>query len=115
MVASRANAPPPPSFLLDEALGVMSDPLFRAILNSGYKSTGQRSVTGPKRQWIRQRTFAPMALASIRNLPKPLMRRSVSIEMRRAPKHIRAALWANCHKAWKPVRLPDWGGVKVRA
>ena len=95
MVASRANAPPPPTFLLDEAdnLGLMSDPLFRAILNSGYKSTGQRSVMGPKRQWIRQRTFAPMALASIRNLPGPLMRRSVIIEMRRAPKHIRAALW----------------------
>jgi hypothetical protein len=35
---------------------------------------------GPKRQWIRQRTFAPMGLASIRNLPGPFMRRSVIIE-----------------------------------
>ena len=80
----------------------MSDPLFRAIINSGYKSTGQLSVMGPKRQWIRQRTFAPMALASIRNLPGPLMRRSVIIERREGarqakPRGIRSAVTSSRH------------------
>jgi hypothetical protein len=85
IIADRADEEPPPTFLLDEAdnLGLMDNPLFRAVLNSGYSYKGPRTFMGPRRQRITKRTFAPMALASIRNLPGPLMRRSIVIQMRR--------------------------------
>jgi hypothetical protein len=94
IIADRANQDPPPTFLLDEAdnLGLMDNPLFRAVLNSGYGYKGRRTVMGPKRTRISTRTFAPMALASIRNLPGPLMRRSIIINMRRVPSAIRQTL-----------------------
>jgi len=63
----------------------MDNPLFRAVLNSGYSYKGRRTIMGPKRQRISKCTFAPLVLASIRNLPGPLMRRSIVIEMRRVP------------------------------
>jgi hypothetical protein len=94
IIADRANQAPPPCFLLDEAdnLGLLDNPLFRAILNSGYHCHGRRTVMGPRRTRYSTRTFAPMALASIRNLPGPLMRRSVIINMRRVPSAIRSTL-----------------------
>jgi hypothetical protein len=94
VIADRADEEPKPTFLLDEAdnLGLMDNPLFRAVLNSGYSYKGRRTVMGPRRTRIRKRTFAPMALASIRNLPGPLMRRSLIINMRRVPSTIRQTL-----------------------
>jgi hypothetical protein len=94
IVADRADEYPSPTFLLDEAdnLDLMDNPLFRAVLNSGYHHKGRRTVMAAGRRRVSKRTFAPMALASIRNLHGPLMRRSVVIEMRRVPSNKRQGL-----------------------
>jgi hypothetical protein len=94
IIAERADQEPPPTFLLDEVdnLGLMDDPEFRRILNGGYGYKGRRSFMGAKRAQVHRRLFAPMALASIRNLPGPLMRRSVIIGMRRVPSPIKRTL-----------------------
>jgi hypothetical protein len=94
ILADRANDQPPPTFLIDEADNpdLLRNPTFRAIFNSGFHSKGRRTVMGPKRQRITTRTFAALAIASIGDLPGPMARRSIPIEMRRAPARKRAEL-----------------------
>jgi hypothetical protein len=74
-----------PTFLLDEAdnLDLLNDPVFRGVLNSGYRRDGETART-IKNQPAKFKLFAPMALAGIGLLPLPLMRRCIVIRMQRA-------------------------------
>jgi hypothetical protein len=75
------------TLLLDEVdnLGLLTDPVFRSALNSGYRRGGtiDRIVKG---QPTRFDTFAPVALAGIGTVPLPLARRSIGIQLKRDPK-----------------------------
>jgi hypothetical protein len=76
-----------PTLLLDEVdnLGLLTDPVFQAALNSGYRRGGtiDRTIKG---QLVTFRTFAPVVLAGIGNVPLPLARRSIVIKLKRDPK-----------------------------
>jgi hypothetical protein len=80
-----ANNLPPRTLLLDEGdnLNLWKDPMFRAILNAGYKRGGRRTIT-IRGEPTRFDVFAPVAFACISTLPGPLMRRSIVIPMKRA-------------------------------
>jgi len=84
-VMREADERPIKTLQLDEAdnLNLMTDPTFRAVLNSGYSRQGRRTivVNGIATTY---RTFAPIALAGIASLPSPLMRRSIIFDIRRA-------------------------------
>jgi hypothetical protein len=84
-VMREANETPTPTFLLDEAdnLNLLKDPLFRSVLNAGYKRGGKRSIT-VKGKATTYSLFSPMTLGCISILPGPLMRRSIVIAMKRA-------------------------------
>jgi uncharacterized protein DUF3631 len=80
-----ANKVPPPTLLLDEGdnLNLAKAPMFRAILNAGYKRGGRRTIT-VRGEPVTFSVFAPIAFACISTLPGPLMRRSIVIPMKRA-------------------------------
>jgi hypothetical protein len=73
--------------LIDEVdnLGLLSDPVFRAALNSGHRRGGsiQRIVRNVVETF---RTFGPVVLAGIGTVPLPLARRSVVIHLKRDPR-----------------------------
>ena len=84
-VMREADERPIKTLQLDEAdnLNLMTDPTFRAVLNSGYSRQGRRTivVNGIATTY---RLFAPIALAGIASLPSPLMRRSIIFDITRA-------------------------------
>jgi hypothetical protein len=69
---------PGTSLLLDEGdnLGLLNDPVLRAVFNSGHRRGGgiSRFVRGSSRKFS---TFAPLAVAAIGALPLPLMHRAM--------------------------------------
>jgi hypothetical protein len=71
-----------PTMLLDEAdnQDLPSNPVLRAVLNSGHHRDGQ--IVRLDTIFY---TFAPMAIAAIGRLPLPVMHRSVVIDMERSP------------------------------
>jgi hypothetical protein len=73
-----------PTFLLDEAdnLNLSRNDILRAVLNSGHRKGGYRSllIKGEPRDF---QLFTPMAFAAIGILPLPLMHRSIVIHMER--------------------------------
>ena len=79
------------TLLIDEAdnLGLLNNPLLRAVFNSGHRRGGgiSRFVDGRPRRYA---TFAPLAIAAIKGtplpLPLPLLHRSIVIDMQRSPK-----------------------------
>jgi hypothetical protein len=75
------------TLLLDEVdnLGLLTNPVFRAALNSGYRRGGtiDRTIRG---QLVSFKTFAPLVLAGIGTVPLPLARRSIVILLQRDPK-----------------------------
>jgi hypothetical protein len=79
------------TLLIDEGenLGLLSNPLLRAVFNSGHRRGGaiSRFVNGRPQRYS---TFAPLAVAAIKGaplpLPLPLLHRSVVIDMQRSPK-----------------------------
>jgi hypothetical protein len=73
--------------LLDEAdnLDFVNEPTLRAVLNDGFKR-GAKRMRVIKGEVERSNLYAPVALAGIGRLPKPLMSRSVTINMVRAPR-----------------------------
>jgi len=73
------------TLLLDEGdnLNLVREPMFRAVLNAGYKRGGKRTIT-VRDEPVTYNVFAPIALACISTLPGPLMRRSIVIPMKRA-------------------------------
>jgi hypothetical protein len=64
--------------LLDEVdnLGLLTDPVFRTALNSGYRRGGTIDRT-IRNQPATFETFAPVVLAGIGTVPLPLARRSI--------------------------------------
>ena len=84
-VMRLANKVRPPTLLLDEGdnLNLVKEPMFRAVLNAGYKRGGKRTIT-VRGEPVTYNVFAPIALACISTLPGPLMRRSIVIPMKRA-------------------------------
>jgi len=88
-VARLPNGREIPVFLLDEAdnLGLWEAAFFRAMINNGYKRGANRVISGSDAgETVRQNLWAPMALACIRNLPGPIMRRSIVVDVRKASK-----------------------------
>ena len=75
------------TLLLDEVdnLGLLTDPVFRTALNSGYRRGGTIDRT-IRNQPATFETFAPVVLAGIGTLPLPLARRSIVIKLNRDPK-----------------------------
>jgi hypothetical protein len=75
-----------PTLLIDEVdnLGLLTDPFFRAALNSGHRQGGsvQRTIQNVV---VTFKTFAPVVLAGIGTVPLPLARRSVVIHLQRDP------------------------------
>jgi hypothetical protein len=75
------------TLLLDEVdnLGLLTDPVFRTALNSGYRRGGtiDRII---RNQPATFKTFAPVVLAGIGTVPLPLARRSIVIKLNRDPK-----------------------------
>jgi len=75
------------TLLLDEVdnLGLLTNPIFRAALNSGYRRDGtiDRLI---KNQPMTFGTHAPVVLAGIGTVPLPLARRSIVIRLNRDPK-----------------------------
>ena len=73
--------------LLDEVdnLGLLTDPVFRTALNSGYRRGGTIDRT-IRNQPATFETFAPVVLAGIGTVPLPLARRSIVIKLNRDPK-----------------------------
>jgi hypothetical protein len=75
-----------PTLLLDEAdnLGLLDNATLRAVMNSGHRRGGKvvRSIGCEVAEFA---TFAPMALAVIGKLPRPLLHRSIVIRMERSP------------------------------
>jgi hypothetical protein len=78
------------TLLLDEAdnLGLGQDGILRAIINSGHRRGGGRTLLY-KGEPKRFATHAPLAIASIGILPLPIMHRSIVIHMRRATRALR--------------------------
>jgi hypothetical protein len=73
------------TLLLDEAdnLGLLHDSTLRTVLNGNqHGSYVKRYVSGRARKYS---TFTPLAIAAIGMLPLPLLRRSIIINMQRAP------------------------------
>ncbi len=74
------------TLLIDEVdnLGLLTDPIFRAALNSGHRRGGgiQRTI---RNAVVTFKTFAPSALAGIGSVPLPLARRSLVIHLQRDP------------------------------
>jgi Protein of unknown function (DUF3631) len=72
--------------LLDEVdnYNLFNDPKMRQIFNSGHECNGviQRFIGGQPRRYV---IGAPLALATIGALPRPLMSRSIAINMHRSP------------------------------
>jgi hypothetical protein len=72
------------TLLVDEGdnLGLLTNPVLRAIFNSGHRSGGvvARYVGGHARKFS---VFGPLAIAAIGMLPLPLLDRSIVIEMKR--------------------------------
>ena len=75
------------TLLLDEVdnLGLLTDPVFRTALNSGYRRGGTIDRT-IRNQPATFETFAPVVLAGIGTVPLPLARRSIVIKLNRDPK-----------------------------
>jgi hypothetical protein len=75
------------TLLLDKVdnLGLLTDPVFRTALNSGYRRGGtiDRII---RNQPATFKTFAPVVLAGIGTVPLPLARRSIVIKLNRDPK-----------------------------
>lgn len=75
-----------PTVLIDEVdnLSLLTDPLFRAALNSGHRQGGsiQRTLQNVVTAF---KTFAPVVLAGIGTVPLPLARRSIIIHLQRDP------------------------------
>jgi hypothetical protein len=75
----------PYSLLLDEGdnLGLLNNPVLRAVFNSGHRRGGgiSRFVDGRARKFP---TYAPMAVAAIGLMPLPLLHRAIVINMQRA-------------------------------
>src|SRR5262249_984918 len=73
-----------PTFLLDEAdnLGLMTNETLRAVLNSGHRKGGHRTIMsrGHPRDY---QLFGPAAFGAIGMLPLPLMHRSIILHMER--------------------------------
>jgi hypothetical protein len=64
-------------------LDLRGNGVLRAMINSGHRQGGSRTlqVNGePKRFSL----FAPMAIAAIRNLPRPIIHRSIIVRMQRS-------------------------------
>jgi hypothetical protein len=93
-VRNRIADDPTPTVLLDELdeQGTIHDPLFRRILNSGYRHTGRVSHGLPKGRTRSYRTFAPMGLASVERLWPAIERRSIVIQMQKASAQQKARL-----------------------
>jgi hypothetical protein len=76
--------------LLDEAdnQGLFDDPKMRQIFNAGHEVDGsiRRFIGGLPRKYG---VGAPLALAAIRELPRPLMSRAIIINLRRAPAQLK--------------------------
>src|SRR5262249_48063127 len=75
---------PGSTLLIDEGdnLGLLNNPTLRSVFNSGHRRGGSigRFVRGWSRKFL---TFAPLAIAAIGTLPRPLLHRSVIINMQR--------------------------------
>ena len=73
------------TLLVDEAdnIGLTVNGILRSVLNSGHRKGGniRRVIKGAPKKFS---TFAPMAIACHRQLPLPLMRRSIIIHMEKA-------------------------------
>jgi hypothetical protein len=76
--------------LIDEAdnLNLFNDPKMCQIFNYGYEVDGviRRFVCGQDRKYI---VGSPLALATIRPLPRPLMSRSLAMYMHRSPAQLK--------------------------
>jgi hypothetical protein len=85
-VADAANEKPTPTLLLDEGdnLDLMNHPTFRAVLNACNRRGGKRTIKLRGRR-VTFDLFAPIVLASNKDLPPTTMRRSVVIHMGKAP------------------------------
>jgi hypothetical protein len=77
------------TLLCDEAdnLGLGHNSILRAVLNSGHRKGGSRTLVIKDRP-RKFSTFAPMAIASIGILPLPIMHRSLVIHMSRAARKL---------------------------
>jgi hypothetical protein len=78
---------PQTSFLIDEGdnLGLLQNQFLRRVFNSGHRRGGNvsRFIDGRPRKIP---TFAPLALAAIgMELPRPLLHRSILVDMQRPP------------------------------
>jgi hypothetical protein len=78
---------PQTSFLVDEGdnLGLLQNQFLRRVFNSGHRRGGgvSRFIDGRPRKIP---TFAPLAIAAIgMELPRPLLHRSILINMQRSP------------------------------
>jgi hypothetical protein len=75
----------PHTLLIDEGdnLGLLNNPVLRAVFNSGHRRGGgiSRYVSGRSRKFP---TFAPLAVAAIGDMPLPLLHRSIVISMQRS-------------------------------
>ena len=73
------------TLLVDEAdnLGLNVNGTLRSIFNSGHRQGGnvRRFMGGAPRAY---RTYAPLAIAAIGNLPRPLMRRAIIVPMEKS-------------------------------
>jgi hypothetical protein len=89
-----------PTVLIDEVdnLALLTNPFFRASLNSGHRQGGsiQRTIQNVATTF---RTFAPVVLAGIGSVPLPLARRSLVIHLKRDPQ--------------APLRLKRFDGLDV--
>jgi hypothetical protein len=86
----------PPTLLLDEGdnLGLLNDRNLRAVMNSGHLRGGVFKRAVGRGQGVRRYyTFAPLAVAAIGTLPRPLMQRCITINMQRRSPSLPALPW----------------------
>jgi hypothetical protein len=78
------------TLLIDEAdnLNLFNDPKMCQVFNYGHEVDGaiRRFVGGQPRKYV---VGAPLALGTIGTLPRPLMSRSIAINMRRSPDQLK--------------------------
>jgi Protein of unknown function (DUF3631) len=88
--------------LIDEAdnQNLVGDSKLRAIFNKGYEHGSIRRGGGGRSQVFQ--VGAPLALATIRALPRPLMSRSIAVNMHRSPVELK--IFDAADPAWIVVR-----------
>jgi hypothetical protein len=78
------------TLLIDEVdnLNLFNDPKMRQVFNYGHEVDGviSRFVGGQPRKYV---VGAPLALGTIGTLPRPLMSRSIAINMHRSPDQLK--------------------------